>query len=164
LVIYLGFYKPVDISVERRGPLHLLFKSHNGAYHEIGPTIREIEDWAMNHHLACDKTFGEYLDDPEVMDQDRLRSRGGCILNSEPPILPANFQYEERPRLIYVVGRFSGSPAIGPMKVYPKIKRYIAEHHLKATGAVIETYKIDGQNVETEYLFPLDVPASKLEH
>ena len=43
LYFYLGVSKPVDISCEKRGPLNLMFKSHSGAYHEIGETIRAVE-------------------------------------------------------------------------------------------------------------------------
>ena len=161
LFFYLGSYKPVEITQEKLGPLYLLYKAHVGAYHEIGPTIQEVEKWAKGQNIPCLRTFGEYLDNPESMDQDRLRSRGGCLLVEPLALVPPQFQYEARPERIYVVGRFTGSPAIGPFKVYPMIKKYLDEHRLSAKESVIEIYQIDGMEVRTEYLFDTAVPPAK---
>ena len=158
LYFYLGFYKPVEIEVINRGPMHLLYKSHIGAYHLIGPVIQEVESWAREHKLACDITFGEYIDDPASVDQDRLRSRGGCLVESAPslrsPQLP--FQFEERAGNSYVVAHFTGSPSIGPFKVYPKVRKYLEMQHLKSSHPVIETYRVHEGQVDTDFLFPLE--------
>ena len=58
------------------------------------------------------------------------------------------------------MGRFDGSPSIGPFKVYPAAKRFLNEHHLSSKAPVIEIYHVNGNNVTTEYLFPLDSPFS----
>lgn len=158
LFFYLGFYKPVDLAVEKRGPTFLLYKTHMGAYHQIGPAISAVETWAKDNKVSCEKTFGEYLDNPQAVDQDRLRSRGGCILQGPLTNPPPEFQYEQRPERQYVVARFSGSPAIGPLKVYPKAQEYIASKRLKTDPAAMEIYLIRGDLVETEYLFPVDSP------
>ena len=157
LYFYLGFYKPVDVALERRGPLYFLYKTHTGAYHQIGPAISAVENWTHEHKVPCEKTFGEYLDDPQAVDQDRLRSRGGCVLSGPLNSPPAEFQYEQRPEREYVVARFSGSPAIGPFKVYPKAKQFISEKRLKSAEGAIEVYLVRGDKVETEYLFPIEV-------
>lgn len=156
LYFYLGFYKPVEIAVAKRGPLYMLYKEHTGPYHEIGPSISAVESWAREHKVNCAKTFGEYLDDPEAVDQDRLRSHGGCLLDSRISAAPDEFHFEERGERNYVVAHFTGSPAIGPMKVYPKVREYISHERLKSSAAVIEIYLIHGSQVDTEYLFPLE--------
>jgi AraC family transcriptional regulator len=156
LFFYLGFYKPVDIGIAERPAMNLLFKPHTGAYHLIGPVIREVEAWSAQNHVACDKTFGEYIDDPDAVDQDRLRSRGGCLVAGPVEIKPPDFQYETRPGRKYVVAHFSGSPSIGPFKVYPKVHAYFAKQKLKSTQPVIEVYTVHDNTVETEFLFPLD--------
>jgi AraC family transcriptional regulator len=157
LFFYLGFYKPVEISVAIRGPFHLLYRPHTGAYHLIGPVIGEVEAWAAQNHVICEKTFGEYIDDPSSIDQDRLRSHGGCMIPSSMNVeIPSPFQYETRGEKSYVVAHFDGSPSIGPFKVYPKVQKYLAEQHLKSSQPVIETYVVHGSHVDTEFLFPLD--------
>ena len=156
LYFYLGFTKDVQIEVAARGPLLLLSSPHTGAYHQIGPAITKVEAWAKDNNVHCPKSFAEFLDDPDAMDQDRLRSRGGCLLTSAPTNnTPADFHFEEREKKKYVVARFLGAPSIGPFKVYPRVREFIQERRLKRSGPVIETYTVDGPNVTTEFLFPI---------
>jgi hypothetical protein len=158
LFFYLGVNKPVTVELGERGPFHLLYGNHLGAYHEIGPVISEVEKWARSQHVDCPLTFGEYLDDPNAVDQDRLHSRGGCVLNAKPNVAwPETFSYEERPQGHFAIGHFEGSPAIGPWKVYPKIKDFLDARRLKNNGPVLETYLIRGEHITTEYLFPVEV-------
>jgi DNA gyrase inhibitor GyrI len=153
---HLGLEKPVEIHQGPAGPFLFLFKDHRGPYHEIGPVIREVELWALKQNVPCSKTFGQYLDDPEGVDQDRLRSRGGCVLSVLPNgMAPPGFSVLKLPEKLYVIARFSGSPAAGPLSVYPAVKKYFAEHRLVYPPTVIEIYSVNGPNVTTEYLFQL---------
>ena len=94
LYCYLGAYKSVTVTAEKRGPLYLLYQTYTGPYHEIGSVIHTTETFALAQNLPCPRTFGEFLDDPERVDQDRLRSRAGCLL-AAPLIIPhAGFEYE----------------------------------------------------------------------
>jgi AraC family transcriptional regulator len=156
LYYYLGFYKPIEILEAERGPFHFLYQEHAGAYHEIGPTIAAVEKWALANNIYCAMTFGEYLDDPSAVDQDRLRSHGGCVLNARPEKIPDDMKYEEREALKYVIGRFEGSPSIGPFKVYPKIKKHIEERRLKTSTSSLELYRVSGKQVTTEILFKIE--------
>lgn len=153
LYVHLGIGMPVDIEVVERGPLQMIYKEHRGAYHEIVPVINEVEKWVNDQGLRCLQTFGEYLDDPNAVDQDRLRSHGGCILGVKMADLPDGFHFEERERRSYVVAHFSGSPAVSPFTVYPKVKAFIERERIKTLGAVIEIYTVEGDKVHTEYLF-----------
>ena len=118
--------------------------------------IQEAEAWANSHNLRCPQTFGEYLDDPSLIDEDRLRSHGGCVLSATLTTVPPDFQYQIRAERTYVVARFPGSPSIGPYKVYPKVQAFIAEQRLKPAAPVIEIYTISGDQMTTEYLFAVD--------
>lgn len=157
LYSYLGVYRPVTVTLETRGPYALLFKGHLGPYHQILPKIQEVEAWAHEQNLPCATTFGEYIDDPQIVDEDRLRSRGGCVLKGKPAAPPPpELEYQVRPERTYAVGHFDGSPAIGPYKVYPKVQKFLAEKRLKSSSPVIELYTVNGENVVTEYLFAVD--------
>ncbi len=156
LYTHLGLSQPVEISRGPAGPLLLLFKQHRGPYHEIGPVIREVELWALNKNIPCSKTFGEYLDDPEAIDQDRLRSNGGCVLTVLPNgMAPDGFNVSRVPEKEYVIAKFQGSPAVGPLTVYPAVKKYFAENRLVYPPTVLEIYTVNGSDVVTEYLFLL---------
>ena len=154
--IYVGAYKDVQISLEEKGPFHFVYLEHIGAYHFISGNIQEVEAWAAKHNLPCPSTYGEFLDDPNAVDQDRLRSHVGCILTTKPnaPLIDGS-AYEERPKREYVVARFSGAPGIGSFKVYPKITEYLETQRLKNDGPAIEIYNINGDQVTTEYLIPV---------
>lgn len=155
LYFHLGVSLPVTIQQETRGPLELLYTTHIGPYNLIGEDLQEIQNWAWKEHIDCPATFGEYLDDPHGS-QDRLRAHVGCVLHAPLEHPTETYTFESRPARKYVVGRFQGSPAIGPYKVYPKIQSYIEAHRLKTNGPVIEIYHINGEKVTTEYLFPIE--------
>jgi AraC family transcriptional regulator len=157
---YLGAMKPVTIAEQDSGPYYLLYKENVGPYHKVAPVIIEIESYSQSHGLKCSLTFGQYLDDPRTVEEGRLRSHVGCLLSNEEfsalKNLPSDYKTEAIPTKKYLTAIFEGSPAIGPMKVYPKAEDYFAEKHLKMSGAVIEIYEVHSQkSMTTKYLFPL---------
>ena len=153
----LGGYKPVQIEISESQELYLLMKEHVGAYHKINSVITEVEQWAAKQRLPCTVTFGEYIDDPRVKDEDRLRSRGGCVLPfelSREILLPKDLLYVKKPKTSVVKAYFEGAPSISPFKVYPAVEDFMQEKGLLQTGPVIEIYKIYGEKQAlTEYLF-----------
>jgi effector-binding domain-containing protein len=159
LSIRLGAFKQVEIFEATRGPVALVFKPHIGAYHKINSVIKEVEAWAIKEDLPCQRTFGEYIDDPKTNDESRLRSNGGCVLDGVESLtrkeaLPKNYQIKILEQKNYVIARFSGSPAIGPFKVYPEVEEYFKSQRLKMSGPVIEIYSIlNDKEALTEYLF-----------
>jgi len=152
---YLGGWKTVTITESKMGPYYLIYKEHVGAYHKIAPVITEVEEWAKSQKIPCQKTFGEYFDDPQSVEEGRLKSRGGCIMTEKPNAqLPQNMNTHEIPEKDYVVANFEGSPAIGPMKVYPKVMKHFEAMQKKINGSVIEIYEVHSQTaMTTTYLF-----------
>jgi hypothetical protein len=155
LVIHLGMFKPVEITQEVRGPFYVLFQSHRGPYFQISEVIMHAEAAAKQNSLDCEQAFGEFFDNPKEVDEDRLRSRGGCISRSSFQHVPDTFETDTIPEQRYVIAQFAGSPAIGPVKVYPKVQAYMEEQRLHGTGEAIEIYVPKNGSVETTYLFPL---------
>jgi DNA gyrase inhibitor GyrI len=152
----LGFFKEVNLRIEQQGPLYLVYKDHVGPYHFISKTISDVERWAKTEKIDCSSSFGEYLDDPNVVEHERLRSRAGCFLKSRLTSRPpSDLQFSERPEQKYVVAEFEGSPALGPYKVYNKVEEFLAEKRLVLSGPVIEVYEMKSETVMlTRYLFP----------
>ncbi|MCB0415950.1 MAG: GyrI-like domain-containing protein [Bdellovibrionales bacterium] len=153
----LGTYKPVEFDVVEAKDFNFLYKQHIGAYHEILEVIEDVEKWAKKHNLDCSKTFGQYLDNPDTTDTDRLRSYGGCVFDHMQ--IPNNEDYKykyEHPRK-YLHAVFEGSPAVGPISVYPKAAEWISKNKAKMDGAVIEVYTVKngGSGMLTEYYFPI---------
>ncbi len=159
LALRLGIHKPVRVLEQEEGPFMQIYKHHVGPYYKIVPVIQEVEKWAKDNQVKCELTFGEYQDDPKTVDEDRLQSLGGCIVEAAAatPQLPQDFLYRELPRRRYVEAQFDGAPSIGPYKVYPKALSYLEEKGKKLAGPVMEVYRVTSRfNVETKYLFPIE--------
>lgn len=164
---YTGAFKSVSVDIDERGPYTIIFKTHIGPYHKIVSTIEEIETWAQANGLKCRLSFGEYFDDPRIVEEGRLNSRGGCLIDplveEENSILeklknnlPPNYKIDEITKTKAVVALFTGAPGIGPLKVYPKAEDYIHEHKLVRKGSVIEIYEVfDRKSMQTTYLWPI---------
>jgi AraC family transcriptional regulator len=161
----LGSFKPVAIErVPRTGPMWLLSKNHLGAYHKIAPMISEIETWARANGEPCALTFGEYTDNPEQTDEDRLRSRGGCIISDEAHAiklqalaLPAGVSVTSYEIPDALTASFDGSPSIGPVKVYPQVFSYMASLDLQSSGPIFEIYEVVSPTAgRTRYIFPVE--------
>ncbi len=160
LYIYLGFSKPVTIELTTSQRMTLIYAEHIGAYHHISPVIQSVEEKLKSKGVTCAVTFGEYLDDPKKVDEDRLKSFGGCAFDQTSPALQKmteELKLEYRvvePRTV-IRAQFEGSPSIGPLKVYPKIEEMIQDQRLIKGGPMIETYEVQGERVKTTYLQPI---------
>ena len=154
-----GFFKHATIEIGNRPSMHLLYKEFVGPYDKVLPTLQEVEKWAHENKISCALTFGEYLEDPNVVEMERLHSNVGCLLDSNWTSdlkLPEGFQVKEIPARKYVLGDFAGSPALGPYKVYGKAQDFIQEKNLEPIGPVIEVYEVSAdQTLRTLYLFPV---------
>jgi len=149
-----GFFKTVDIQEASYGPIQLLYKEHVGPYHKIINAISEVEQWAQSNAIDCKKSFGEYLDDPSVVEHVRLRSNGGCVITQIVTSLPEGFKTKALAEKKYVQAKFAGAPMIGPYKVYNKVDDYLQSHQMQRTPAVIEIYEMLNQKeLLTTYLF-----------
>lgn len=163
LLVRLGGFKTVEIKISEYPSLFMAYKDHLGPYHKIAQVIAEVEAWASTHHLNCPRTFGEYIDDPRTVDERRLRSNGGCLvdaafaLNLKTESTDPKIQLKTLPAKKYLVARFTGAPSIGPFKVYPKVEQYMQAHNLKPVGPVFEIYTIkNNSEAITEYLFSFE--------
>lgn len=152
--IYLGVFKPVLFDMGEFGPFHLVYKNHLGAYHKMGPVIESVEQWVKSKGQSCAQSFGEYIDDPQQVEQERLRSLGGCIVDKHFDQLPSDFEQKTLEKQFFIRGQFEGSPAIGPYKVYLKAQKIMQEKGLEPNGSVFEIYKIlSPKEMKTTYLF-----------
>lgn len=152
LYFHLGVNQTVDIQIEELPEMHLIYKEHLGAYHLIANLIESIETTTALNQIPCSKTFGLYLDDPQGVESDRLRSLGGCLTNEANMQLPEGLNYKKLDPGYFVTARFSGSPAIGPMKVYPKIYEFIQSRGITAETSTMEIYTLSDDKVHTQYL------------
>jgi effector-binding domain-containing protein len=134
-----------------------------GAYHKIATVISEVETWAKANGEPCSLSFGEYYDNPETVDEDRLRSRGGCVTSNDNVktiasngLLPPGYSTSTIDHRDALVASFDGSPAIGPWKVYSKVMADMKTLDLELDGPVLEIYEIlSPTSGRTRYIFPV---------
>lgn len=156
LMTRLGAFRPVALEAKEAGPFLTVYRAHEGAYHKIVPAIQAVEAWAKLKGEPCRISFGEYLDDPGSVDEDRLRSNGGCFVEAPPPDLPPGFKTRSIERRLWLTASFHGAPSIGPFKVYPRAAEWMRENGWRQDGATLETYRvITERDVETVYYFPI---------
>jgi len=159
LIIYLGAFKDIAMSEVDRGSMSMVYVDVMGPYHKVTPSIEKVEAWAKEKGIDCKDSFGQYLDNPDIVEEARLKARVGCMVQEKPMDLPADFHFQTVPAAHYLQVVFDGSPSIGPIKVYPKALEYIQNKKLKSQGAVIEIYRVHNEKeVTTTYLFPLENP------
>ena len=161
LVTYVFVYTKAFLSPELTGvqleSVYLLYTEHLGAYHRIDPKLREAEKLAIELGLSCRQTFGYFLDNPQYEEEDRLRAEVGCWLSGKLPevvTVPEPFRFEERPGGAFLKVIWQGSPAIGPIKVYPAARKWFAEQRLQIPSTNYEVYEMtsDGK-MQTTYYF-----------
>ncbi|WP_413586810.1 GyrI-like domain-containing protein [Bdellovibrio sp. HCB274] len=159
LATYLGAFKGVEISEAQQGPFKTIYIEHVGPYHKVNKVIEKVERFMKEKGVICQRTFGEYLDDPRQVEEARLRSKVGCLIDKMPEGAPEEMKEGEIPARAYVVAVFTGSPGIGPLKVYPRVEAYLQQKNLKQTDASIEIYEIhsitEKSAMTTTYLFPV---------
>jgi effector-binding domain-containing protein len=156
LFYHLGAYKSVSMELKEQGPFIMVYKEHIGPYHKIVPVIEEVEKWAKTQGESCVKSFGEFLDDPKSVEQERLRSHAGCLISKTISVLPEGYKIQELPKQVFLYAVFDGSPAIGPYKVYMKAANFMEEKGYMPNGSIIEVYEIFPNNkMTTEYYFKI---------
>ena len=156
MTITLGFFKEVVISEGPYRELHLIYKDHLGPYHTIAEVIKDVQTWTEHQGLDCQITFGQFIDDPSIVEHERLKSRGGCVVSTFPEKIPPEIKTLQIPQRNYILARFDGSPWLGPYKVYSKVATAADQKKVRITEPVIELYKlINPKHLETTYLFPL---------
>ncbi len=164
---YTGAFKSVTVAESRRGPFTFIYLDHVGPYHKIVEKIQIVEKWSLENGLKCRLSFGQYFDDPRAVEEGRLKSRGGCLVDplvkaefvtfeSLKKLLPVDFKTDVFNETNALVALFDGAPSIGPMKVYPAAENFMRENKIKPLASVLEIYEVFNKNaMHTVYIWPL---------
>ena len=155
VAISIGAFKEVEIIQDEWGNINAIYLEHTGEYHKIAKSIAKVEEWAEANAIDCAVTFGEYLDNPKETEPDNLRSNAGCLLETLPNIeIPFKTKKFSKHRALMV--NFEGSPAVGPLKVYPKVNEFALDNQMKFLGNPIEVYtKTSKSEYTIKYIFLL---------
>lgn len=147
---YYGGSKKIEFSIVETGGEVLIYEEIQGDYRQS----REVGDKIYYSLLDEDKIetfkgFGVYYDNPQKIEQSKLRSEAGCILEEKDidklSYLENKYTIRTFPRKEYITTEFpykgKMSVLIGVMRVIPTLTKYATENGY-GDGAVMEIYDV----------------------
>jgi len=156
VISYYGGFKHVEVSVKEEGGELLVYEELTGAYKNSGKLMDKIYYKLLNEDkIATTKGFGIYYDDPGKVEESKLRSEAGCILEDKDTnkVHALKEKYNIRKCAVkkYIWAEFpykgKASVIFSLMKVYPALKGYAKEHGYYEDGAVMEIYDIPNNRI-----------------
>lgn len=149
---YYGGFSSVNITTSIQGGETVIYKDVTGDYSQTPVITDEIYHALLNeYNIETTKGFGVFYDNPQNVEKSQLRSKVGCILDSELDSLnlsklSGKYQIMVLPKANYIVTelpmRGMLSVMIGIFKVYPKINNYIEENNIQEDGPITEIYDV----------------------
>lgn len=160
-LVYSGLLMPVVIEEKPMGPYLFVYKTHKGPYQNIGKVIESVskslkDDYKLDSKLS----FGMYLDNPDAVKKEDLRSYGGVIVEQldadGAARLSSAFEIMEYPRNMQIVAEYPykniASLIIGISKVYKAFMKHMDLKGYAPTHS-IEIYDMAGG--KTIYMMPV---------
>ncbi|MGV6820371.1 MAG: GyrI-like domain-containing protein [Parvularcula sp.] len=166
IIAWYGGFSPVEVKKGRIGPIEIVYATHKGPYTDLGPSWTAFRAELSDAGLETCDALGIYLDPPETPPEE-LRSIIGCRIDRLPATdrekLTGYTKIATIPESETVTATFpfKGIPSffIGPMKVYPAMKK--AQLGIDAEPVVaIELYGDETDTDEIIFHVPYGRPAS----
>lgn len=135
---YLGLFNPVSIEKAIAGPNKIACLDHIGPYKDIVKKIQNVKMLLDGQKITPISACGVYYDDPKSTPSDKLRSKGGYLVEGivKIPILE-NLYIPQRE---VVIAKVKAHPAIAPIKTFPKINKWLAVNNFVVAGPCLEIY------------------------
>lgn len=147
IAFYLGVFNPVYIEKTTAGPYEIACLDHIGPYCNIGKKIEGVSKLLDEQKIKKVAACGIYYDDPKAVSSDKLRSKGGFVI--EDNVKLEILEKLAIPKRDVIIAKIKAHPAIAAIKVYPKINKCLVLNNLVVTGPCVEIYHKNGI-VETQ--------------
>lgn len=153
---YFGGFKQLDIKVSVQGGETVVYETITGDYRQSGEVMDKIYYALLNkHNLETYKGYGLYLDNPQKVEKEKLRSEAGSIIEEKDleklKALNHRFQTKVLQNKKYITTEFPYkgklSVMLSIMKVYPALSKYAKEKGYNEDGAVMEIYDIPNDKI-----------------
>lgn len=148
-----GFQKVVVSSVEK-GPIKMVYVEHKGSYSGVMADFEKVYNYLDANKIAHFDGIGEYLDNPAKVKTTDLRSNVGYIVDKTCKDSGV-YKFKNIPNQLFASAVFNGSPAVGPMKAYPAMNKWIKDNDYEATGLCLEIYTMKDKKISTQYLMAI---------
>lgn len=159
LLGYLGAFSKVEVKESTIGPYHLVYEANTGDYRQTGTSVDSLMKLAATKGVVPVAGFGIYMDDPNEVPKEKLRSEAGIIIQPQDVEkfkgVAAPAKYRMYPQTSAVVSEFPLknflSIFLGIYKVYPAIMDYMKAKNYK----ISYSFEIYEMNNRTVYAFPI---------
>ena len=149
-----GLFQKLEFTTQEIGPISMVYVEHTGPYQKIGEKFDQVAKYLDENKIKYTQGIGEYLNSPQEVKQEDLKSNAGFIVDKPVKNLKEPFKFKTFEKKLYLTTSFKGSPAIGPFLVYPKSTAWMTQNNYELNGSCCELYKDkNGNNMTTEYLF-----------
>jgi len=153
---FIGGFAKIDIQEKQTGGEVLVYQEMTGDYSKSALVMDQVYNTLLNDFkIETTKGFGEYYDNPAVVEKEKLRSDIGCILEPKDTgrvaKLEGKFKIKSCPEGNYIVTEFPFksklSVFVGIMRVYPAINKYIKEKGYSEEGSIMEIYDVPKKKI-----------------
>jgi len=154
---YYGGFKSIDVIITKQGGETVIYKDVTGDYSQTPDVTNEVYEALLNDYkIETTKGVGIFYDNPQKVEKSKLRSRIGCILDSDVDSLTLakiseKYNVMVLPKAKYIATDFPMkgglSMLVGIIKAYPALNKYIEDNNIKEDGPVTEIYDVPGKKV-----------------
>lgn len=146
---WFGMFEPLEFTETEMWEMPVLYKTHVGDYTQVGKIYDEMYVEFEENSIEMWVGFGVYLDDPQKVPKEELKSAlgsvysGGVLTGSAIPAWWIHKITKEH-KAVTVTFPYKNKMSfmLGVMKVYPAIKKYVEENDYPMV-AVMEVYDYD---------------------
>ena len=142
-VYRLGLFNRVELQQTSRGPYQIVYLSHTGPYHQIAEKIDRVGAMLKEKNISRLSACGIFYDDPRVVPQDQLRSKGGFLVEGTISV-EAPFGIDSVAQREVILATIKAHPAVAPFKTYPRMNEWVEQNSYEAAGPGLEIYRADG--------------------
>lgn len=139
---YLGVFNSVNIEKGITGPYMIACLDHIGPYKDIVKKIQGVKKLLDEQKVTPISACGIYYDDPKSVPSDKLRSKGGYLVEGDVKL--EILEKLEIPEREVIIAKIKAHPAIAPIKTYPKIQKWLVANNFICTGSCLEIYHDNG--------------------
>jgi len=145
VLFYYGFFEKIVLTEQQSGGEWVVYKEMKGDYSNAGKAMENVYNELKEKGIETTIGYGYYLDNPDEVAAENLRSEIGCFLpekylDKQEELAAASYIVRQLPVKKCVVTKFPFkgfmSIMVGLIKVYPEYNKYTTEHNIKAEGVM----------------------------
>jgi effector-binding domain-containing protein len=153
---FFGGFRKIKIAVAEQGGETVVYESITGDYRQSGAVMDKVYSSLLNkYEIETYKGFGQYYDNPKLVDKNKLRSEAGCIIEPKDVQKLAQIDIPFRVKTIpvkkYMITEFPYkgklSVMVGIFKVYPALEKFTMQNNHSIDGSIIEIYDVPGKKI-----------------